>query len=150
MLKGVSNDRQIDEMIRAAGGRALIDDAADTLEKAGVADKRNILSTLHAERIGSSDLVRISVRTNSVEHANIVSDVLAMAFIHQWEALGRGTGVIRIVQSQEIRGIDTVGSLANVFLIGWPILMILIGLEIGYLLGFLTAKRARGKHPESV
>ena len=151
MLKGASHDRQIADMIGIAKSQAVIDDVTDTLQrKAGVAGTRKILSTLRAQRIGNSDLVRITVRAGTAANASIASEVLATAFVHRWESLGRGTGVMRIVQSKELRGIDTIGKLGITFLISWPILMILIGLEIGYLLGFLTAKRARGKHPEPV
>ena len=148
MLAGASDDRQIADMIGIAKSQAVIDDITETLQrKAGVAGARRILSTLRAQRIGNSDLVRITVRAGTAANASIASEVLATAFVHRWESLGRGAGVMKIVEPKELRGIDTIGKLGTTFLISWPILMILTGLEIGYLLGFITAKRARGQSP---
>ncbi|HET6456349.1 MAG TPA: hypothetical protein VFI02_18240 [Armatimonadota bacterium] len=135
MLKGASDDHQIADMIRIARSQAVTDDAMEILEHAKVRGAKKILSTLRAERIGNSDLVRITVEAGNDEDAGRAAEVGAAAFILKWEALGRGAGMMRTVQPQERAQVNDTLTLAAVFLIGLLILLILTGMEIGYILG---------------
>jgi hypothetical protein len=142
MLKGASDDRQIADMIRVAESQAVIDEVRKTPEFAGsVPGGARAVPSVRAERIGGSDLVRVSLRTRDWTDARTVSDMLALAFIRQWEAAGRGAGTIRIVQSGGVGYVDTLGKMITAFLYGWPVLLLAIGLEIGYGLGRGVGKR---------
>ena len=146
MLTGVVDDQRLfGEMIRIAESRAVAERVKPMLRrKAGAAGAEEILASRKVDRIGNSDLIRIKVVSGDAAHSNYAADGLALEFIRRCEELARGAGVVKIVQTAEVRGVDTIGELATLFLFGWPILMISIGLEIGYALGRnLGAKRER-------
>lgn len=148
MLKGASDDHQIADMIRIARSQVVTDDVMEILEHAKVPGAKKILSTLRAERIGNSDLVRITVEAGNDEDAGRAAEVAAAAFILKWEALGRGAGMMRTVQPRAPAHVNDTRTLAAVFLIGVLILLILTGMEIGYMfgrrLGYRPAAGQRG------
>lgn len=128
-------ERRISKMIEIAKSRIVAEGGEkDLRDELGIANPEKTVSTLKAERVGDSDLVRIKVRSGSFDDARNAASVLASEAILRCKELGQVTGV-KLVQSAEAQNVLTLRRLETLFLFGWPVLMLLIGLEIGYPLG---------------
>lgn len=146
MLAGtLDGERRIAEMIGIARSQGVRERAAETLRRGvGIGHPENILSTLKVERMGNSDLVSIKVVSENEMHARCAAGVLTFGFLQRGQELGRDARTIKVIQTAQTGQVDTLGPRVTLFLFGWPILMVSIGLEAGYLLGRnLGAKRKR-------
>ena len=141
MLAGDGSLQNIREMIEIAKSRSVVERTAKGLEdELGIANPEKILATLKAERIGDSDLVAIKVSSRDYDDATNAANVLASEAIRRLEELGQGA--VRIVESERIEGVDSLGSKPIIFLFVWPVLMLLTGCEIGYVFARWSSRRS--------
>jgi len=141
--------RHVANLIQIGKSRAVLERAKETLGTLNVANAEKTLSTLEIKPVENSDIISIRVTSADETTAKAVADVLAQHLRSRVQELeGLSKPVMQVVDPSKTAPANTMKVQSTLFLYGFPVLLVSIGIAIGYSMGRRTARKPRAIQEE--